>query len=522
MVNDDSMERNAPDGRGQDETVDEILAEILNKDGSFNDEFGALLTKYLGEDAAHVKSLRGIDLSDRADEPRYRQRVEYEDPNVRSHYGPGPDRDYDRRIEQRMPEDVRYMYSEAAANAQRPEFTSSGSVRYPAMGIGASEERVVYDAEWEERARQEAARLQRVREDRMLRGDSTYVRSFVAGGRPMRTAPGRSPYIDPLSADEDFDDPYRYEQRRQEDRQSFFQEGPPVAKARNRAGRQRTGSAGGRTDLRKVYGDRFDSDEDVFESFSDEYESEQAAKAAWLQPDEENASGKKRRNERRRGQRPQITSTLRDDYDRMSVLREGDDGRPVRQAPARPETLTQPPRMRRKPEDPPEEPKPQQASEPVPPEELEKTEKEPRGLRTTVAEIVDKYNKRSAEENAVLEAKRQEREQFLNGLPEEIAAALKEENGVAGLIEVYDDFSGAHPEDTSSGTDVLRDFAAAHSEKAVSPEPGDGGEPVPGAPFPGERSARCRFPGERSARCRRPGERRAAGVGRTAGLQHLS
>ena len=99
-----------------------------------------------------------------------------------------------------------------------------------------------------------------------------------------------------------------------------------------------------------------------------------------------------------------------------------------------------------------------------------KTEKETEGLRSTVAEIVDKYNKRSQAENAVLEAKRKEREQFLSGLPKEIAAALKEENGLGGLIEVYDDFSGAHPEDTSSGTDVLRDFAAAHSEKAVSPE----------------------------------------------------
>ena len=152
------------------------------------------------------------------------------------------------------------------------------------MGVGASEERVVYDAEWEERAKQEAARLRRVREDRMLRGDSTYVRSFVANGRPMRTAPGRSPYIDPLSADEDFDDPYRYEQRRQEDRQSFFQEGPPVTKARNRAARQYAADgAGGRTRRRAAY--TGSPEEDMFESFSDEYESEQTARAAWLQPD---------------------------------------------------------------------------------------------------------------------------------------------------------------------------------------------------------------------------------------------
>ena len=474
MVNDDSNVGKAPDGRSQEETVDEILAEILNKDGSFNKEFGDLLTKYLGDDAAHVASLRGIDLSDRADEPRYRQRVEYEDPGVRSAYGPRPDRDFERRIEQKMPEDVRYMYNEAAANAQRPEFTSSGDVRYPAMGVGASEERVVYDAEWEERARQEAARLQRVREDRMLRGDSTYVRSFVANGMPMR-GPGRSPYIDPLSADEDFDDPYRYEQRRQEDRQSFFQEGPPAAKGRNSAGRQRvTGRAGGRTDLRKVYGDRYASDEDVFESFSDEYETEQTTRAAWLQPDEENASGKKRRNDRRRGQRPQITSTLREDYDRMSVLREGADGRPVRQAPSHPETLTQPPRMRRKPEEPEEteEPKKPKTEEPTQ-EDLSRAEKETQGLRSTVAEIVDKYNKRTAEELARLEEKRQEWEKFLEDLPPEIAEALQEENAAGALGEIYDDFSGAKPEDIPPQSDSLREFTESHSAEREAAEETD-------------------------------------------------
>ena len=476
MVNDDSNYGKTPDFNAQDESVDEILSEILNKDGSFNKEFGNLLTKYLGDDAAHVASLRGIDLSDRADEPRYRQRVEYEDPDIRSPYGTGLERDYDRRIEQKMPEDVRYMYSEAAANAQRPEFTSNGNVRYPAMGVGASEERVVYDAEWEERARQEAARLQRVREDRMLRGDSTYVRSFVANGRPMRGGQGRSPYIDPLSDDEDFDNTYRYEQRRQDDRQSFFQEGPPAAKARNRAGRQRNvGGAGGRTDLRRVYGDGYASQEDVFDSFSDEYEREQAAKAAWLQPDEPNASGKRRRNDRRRGQRPQMTSTLRDDYDRMSILRESDDGRPVRQIPVQPETLTQPPRMHKRPEQPerPEQPKapelPEENKEPAPqPEELFQAERETRGLRSTVAEIVDKYNKRNEEEQARQEAERREREAFLNGLPAEIAAALNEENAASPLSEIYDDFTDAHPSEAAPQTDSLRDFAAAHAEKNVS------------------------------------------------------
>ena len=479
MVNDDAK---SADSRFQDETVDDILAGILNKDGSFNDEFGALLTKYLGDDAAHVASLRGIDLSDRIDEPRYRQRVEFESPDARAAYG-GSERTIDRRIEEKIPENVRYMYSEAAANAQRPEFTSSGSVRYPAMGVGDSEERVVYDAEWEERARQEAARLQRVREDRMLRGDSTYVRSFVAGGRPMRGGAVRSPYIDPLSADEDLDDPYRYAQKKQEDRQSFFQEGPPAAKERNRAGRQHSaGSAGGRTDRRMTYGDQ--PEEEMFESFSDSYESEQAARAAWLQPDEENAAGKKRRNDRRRSQRPQITSTLRDDYDRMSLLREGEGGRPYRRPPEETETLTRPPHVRRAAE---EKAPPPEKKDPPDPEALTRTARETEGLRSTVAEIVDKYNKRSEEEVearakelqeklARQEAERLAREDFLKSLPPELVTALNEANADEAAFGGYDDFSGAQPGAVLPQADSLRAFAQAHAAEA-SPQENDGAQP---------------------------------------------
>ena len=104
----------------------------------------------------------------------------------------------------------------------------------------------------------------------------------------------------------------------------------------------------------------YDPDDETFESFSDAYEREQEAKAAWLQPDEENASGKKRRSGQRRSQKTQMTTTLRDDYDAMSALREGEGGRPVRQPPTEPETLTQPPRRRQpaeKPAEPPAEEK---------------------------------------------------------------------------------------------------------------------------------------------------------------------
>ena len=494
MANDGSQNGRNPDGRFQDETVDEILSGILNKDGSFNEEFGALLTKYLGEDAAHVTSLRGIDLSSRADEFRPRQHVEYEEPDGRYGYEYGRGRDVDRRIEEKMPEDVRYMYSEAASQAQRPEFTASGGVRYPAMGVGDSEERVVYDAEWEERARQEAARLQRVREDRMLRGDSTYVRSFVSGGRPLR---GRSPFIDPLSADDDFDEPYRGDRRRQNDDNSFFREGPPVRQARNKAGRQRSaGSAGGRTGSARTVRGGNPGREDVFESFSDSYEKAEQSRAAWMQPDEDVSSGRRRRTDRRRDQLPNITSTLRDDYDRMSGLMEGDYGAPPRRE--TPSSLQEEPELdprgerfaaafrKNRPEDPPAEEEPQVPR--VDPHELEHAREERQGLRSTVSEIVDKYDRRSEEEAAARErAEREERERqeaerlarehFYSNLSSDVVSALDEEEDPYGQQEDYDDLTRVTGERYVPGNDAMKAFAAAHGGNGDPPEAEEPAEP---------------------------------------------
>ena len=543
MANDGSGSGRNPDGRFQDETVDDILAGILNKDGSFNEEFGELLTKYLGEDAAHVASLRGIDLSSRLDEPRLRQRVEYEAPDDRygyDGYGYGPERDVDRRIEEKMPEDVRYMYSAAASQAQRPEFTASGGVRYPAMGVGDSEERVVYDAEWEERARQEAARLQRVREDRMLRGDSTYVRSFVAGGRPMR---GRSPFIDPLSSDDDFDDNYRGDQRRQNDGNSFFQEGPPVRQARNRAGRQRnTGSAGGRTGSARMMRDGNPGREDVFESFSDSYEKAERSRAAWMQPDEEISSGRRRRSDRRRDQLPRITSTLRDDYDRMSGMMEGEYGPERRERP--PEYPEQPELdpmgerftaafHRNRPEEPPaeEEPRPDR----VDPAELALVQEQRQGLRSTVSEIVNKYDRRSEEEAAARErAEREERERqeaerlaresFLRNLSSEVASALDEEDGFEKLSEDYEDLTDVTDGRYVPETDALKAFAAAHGANVRAPEEEPAQEKKPAQDFsiyldpitePEEASEAAPSARETEAETAEAGESPAAGYGET-------
>ena len=182
----------ADNGRVSDDTVDEILAEMYGG-GKFsdNEDFSGLYSRYLGDSTA--KTPAGY-------EPK--TRVEYEAPAEKTH-APSAKKASDGTV----PESVREVYSSTEDEARRPEFTSSGSVKYPSMGSGASEERVVFDEEWEEQAKRDAAAREDRRRSNALKGDSTYARAFVAGGVPManrgvsseRTAARASRYVDPLS-----------------------------------------------------------------------------------------------------------------------------------------------------------------------------------------------------------------------------------------------------------------------------------------------------------------------------------
>lgn len=188
---------------GNDESVDDILAEIMG-DGGFNDDFSGLYARYLGNGKTPdtVRRDNGV-----------KQRVEYEAPpefnDGRSAKKSG--------FEEKLPEGMRIVYDAAEEEAKRPEFTSGGEVRYPTMGTGEAEERVVFDASWEEQAKKEAAKREARRRDVALKGDSTYVRSFVSGGMPMANRgstaekrPAVNPkYIDPLSDDDPKPSAYR-------------------------------------------------------------------------------------------------------------------------------------------------------------------------------------------------------------------------------------------------------------------------------------------------------------------------
>ena len=177
----------------QTETVDDILAEIMGGDGVFNDDFSGLYARYLGGGKSPAAAGTG-------------QRVEYEAPPEQNYKTPVKKGGF----EEKLPDGMRVVYDAAEEDAKRPEFTPGGEVRYPTMGMGEAEERVVYDASWEEQAKKEAARRDARMRDAALKGDSTYVRSFVSGGMPMakrgstaEVRPAVNPrYIDPLSEDD--------------------------------------------------------------------------------------------------------------------------------------------------------------------------------------------------------------------------------------------------------------------------------------------------------------------------------
>ncbi len=415
------------------ESVDDILAAILNPDGSFNDEFNGLLKKYVGGDSGDT-ALPVIDISDRRDEiPSVAARAEYEAPaaSVRVEYEApeedaftAPVKDIDERIEEKIPDEIRTVYVQASAEAQRPGFTSTGDVRYPTMGVGAAEERVIYDADWEETAKKEAARLERVRRERMLRGDSAYARSFSsqsaympARGYYVDNAYGGSEYIDPISRDADFEGSREGSQYYSSSKKTFFPEGFSVTQKNNTAsgGKTERMRSGNTAYMRGSAGVRSDSD--------------------WLKVEEkpEKKSRFFSRIKKAQNARPQ-KNEIREDYEELL------DG--VRERAA--EAAQSEEAVR--------------AAAVVDAKEISQVAKETEGLRSTVAEIVDKYNKRSEEDErrrleelSRAEDERRERELrerrrleeirvIKQGMSPELVEAVESADAEDGFDE-YEDFS---------------------------------------------------------------------------------
>ena len=413
-----------------EESVDDILAGILNSDGTFNEEFNGLLKKYVGGDSPVIIA-PASDISDRRDEPvvTAASRVEYEE-NQDISFAAEAAKSIDERIEEKLPEIARDLFAKASAEAQRPEFTSTGDVKYPAMGIGESEERVVFDADWEETARKEAARLERVRQDRMLRGDSMYARSFAPAGahssrkNPYIDAPEQnSAYIDPVSDDDDFENMVEHSQYYSSSRKSFFPEGFSVTQKNNSA-------SGGKTERSRSGSAAY-------------YRKETATRsdASWLQVEEKPTKKKRGIFGKKNG-------------DAKSTEKKADAAAPV---------IADVTRQEEQPSD--DIRKYTEAMAAVIAEEIDVVEKETEGLRSTVAQIVDKYNKRSEEDERkrLEEQVRREEERRREELRER--RRLEEIRGLKDQMspEVFRVIESTEPDE---GFDEYEDFSTEPSEKA--------------------------------------------------------
>lgn len=409
-----------------EESVDDILAEILNADGTFNEDFNGLFAKYV-VGVNPRSAVQNVDISDRSDE--------YTAGNAKVTYDSGEfvssrEKNTDERIEEKIPDSVREVYSEASSQAQRPEFTSTGDVKYPTMGVGASEQRVVFDADWEETAKKEAARLERVRQDRLLRGDSTYARTFVAGGmymprkNPYVNSPGANPlYIDPLSRDEDFDTADSNSQYYSSQKKSFFPEGFSVVQKSN-------GAASGKTERRNG---------------GNVYSSNNVSRAdmTWLQVEEKSDKKKKRRLGKRKLREEDSSHPIADAIAEKTQQSESTANVPTENVTENVDSV-------------------HLSAENFDNRELEMMADETQGLRSTVAEIVDKYNKRNEEEakrkreeELLLEERRRE-EELRERLKEEELRKLKKEISpeiVSAMESDSDEFSGEY-EDFSTEPNV--------------------------------------------------------------------
>lgn len=214
-----------------EESVDDILSGILNPDGTFNEAYNNLFAKYMGIEE-NSEAPAGFDLSDRSSDidAEFISGLKENDSNNDTY------RATEESIVSKLgPNSGAYV--KQVNEERKPTFTSGGDVRYPSIGSGASEERIVYDADWENKAKQEAERLKRYSETNPYTEQKS--RSFVAGGEDLSRNSYRpvieqssSPFVDPISEDDDFDR-YWARQYEQNQKKSFFQEGLRANRSRN-------------------------------------------------------------------------------------------------------------------------------------------------------------------------------------------------------------------------------------------------------------------------------------------------
>ena len=175
--------------------VDDILDEIMQGVNGYSTDFNNMYSKYNTPGADEGEDPYNGRLPVHAF-PRRNYSVEAEEALA-------AEKATDDRINRKVAPSVREAYVRETQDAVRPEFSPDGKVHYPSFGVGESEERVVFDADWETQAKEEAARIDQFRRGNMLRGDSGYARSafqFTGADEPVTPVKRKkSTFVDPLS-----------------------------------------------------------------------------------------------------------------------------------------------------------------------------------------------------------------------------------------------------------------------------------------------------------------------------------
>lgn len=158
--------------------ADEVLGEIMGKGGSYNESFHSMMYKYLGADPSPA-SPEDLDTG-----RIFRRHVDEELEAYISADGKrtAPDPEADARIRKKLASSVREVYSiEPSSPAVRPTFTAEGAVVYPTDASAG--ERVVYDADWEKQAKQEAGRIDELRRSGVTSGGRSLGDTFRFVGK---------------------------------------------------------------------------------------------------------------------------------------------------------------------------------------------------------------------------------------------------------------------------------------------------------------------------------------------------
>ena len=173
MANTDDIDRAADALRdsvsnGAASNVDDILTEILGGNGAYSTGYHDMFSKY---------SAQSAEVTPEETTGRIGGNFPRRDYGAEADAALAADRRVEENISRKMAPSVRNAVQRESQDVQRPEFTVNGGVRYPSRGVGESGERVVFDADWEEEAKEEAARI-----------------SSRVGGMPSYIEPSQSPF----------------------------------------------------------------------------------------------------------------------------------------------------------------------------------------------------------------------------------------------------------------------------------------------------------------------------------------